>query len=118
MKYVILTSKHHEGFALWDTQGTDYNIVRRTPYGKSVIEPLAEAVRRHGLHFGVYYSIMDWHHPSQYVDAPGKHQDAGHRLTVMREGHKREYVDYMKAQLRELIANYDPAVLWFDGEWV
>jgi len=61
---------------------------------------------------------MDWHHPSQYVDAPGKDPTAGHGQTKMREGKKQEYVDYMKAQLKELVTKYDPAVLWFDGEWV
>jgi alpha-L-fucosidase len=79
---------------------------------------LADESRRQGLAFAFYYSILDWHHSSQYVDAPGKHRDAGHRVTVMHEGRKGEYVDYMKAQLRELVVNYDPPVLWFDGEWV
>jgi alpha-L-fucosidase len=118
MKYIVITSKHHDGFSMYDSAVTKYDIVDATPYKKDPMRALADESRRQGLTFAFYYSIMDWHHPSQYVDAPGRHQDAGHRLTTMREGRKGEYVDYMKAQLRELVANYDPAVLWFDGEWV
>jgi alpha-L-fucosidase len=61
---------------------------------------------------------MDWHHPSQYVKAEGKDETAGHRETQMREGQKPVYVAYMKAQLKEIVTKYDPAILWFDGEWV
>ena len=113
MKYVILTSKHHEGFAMWDTQGTDYNIARRTPYGKGVIEPLAEAARRQGLHFGVYYSIMDWHDPSQRESKPGALNP-----TLIDPAQKARYVRDMKTELRELVERADVDVLWFDGEWV
>lgn len=113
MKYVILTSKHHEGFAMWDTQGTDYNIARRTPYGKGVIVPLAEAVRRQGLRFGVYYSIMDWHDPSQRESGPGKLSP-----TLIDPAQKARYVRDMKTELRELVEQADVEVLWFDGEWV
>ena len=113
MKYVILTSKHHEGFAMWDTRGTDYNIARRTPYGKGVIEPLAEAVRRQGLHFGVYYSIMDWHDPSQRERKPGVLNP-----TLIDPAQKARYVRDMKTELKELVERADVEVLWFDGEWV
>lgn len=113
MKYVILTSKHHEGFAMWDTQGTDYNIAKRTPYGKGVIEPLAEAVRRQGLHFGVYYSIMDWHDPAQRESKPGTLSP-----TLIDPAQKARYVRDMKTELKELVERADVEVLWFDGEWV
>jgi alpha-L-fucosidase len=118
MKYIVITSKHHDGFSMFDSAVSTYDIVEATPYKKDPMRALADESRRQGLKFAFYYSIMDWHHPSQYVDEPGKHRDAGHGQTKMREGRKDEYVKYMKAQLRELIANYDPAVLWFDGEWV
>lgn len=113
MKYVILTSKHHEGFALWDTQGTDYNIAKRTPYGKGVVKPLADAVRRQGLHFGVYYSIMDWHDPSQRESKPGTLSP-----TLIDPKQKARYVRDMKTELKELVEQADVEVLWFDGEWV
>lgn len=118
MKYMVITSKHHDGFSMFDSAVTTYDIVDRTPFKKDPMRALADECRRQGLKFAFYYSIMDWHHPSQYVDAPGKDPTAGHGQTKMREGRKQEYVDYMKAQLKELVTKYDPAVLWFDGEWV
>jgi alpha-L-fucosidase len=118
MKYIVITSKHHDGFAMYDSAVSSYDIVDSTPFKKDPMRGLADEAKRQGVTFAFYYSIMDWHHPSQYVDAPGKDPTAGHGQTKMREGRKQEYVDYMKAQLRELITKYDPAVLWFDGEWV
>ena len=118
MKYLVITSKHHDGFSMFDSAVTNYDIVDATPYKKDPMRALADECKRQGITFAFYYSIMDWHHPSQYVDAPGKDPTAGHGQTKMREGRKQEYVDYMKAQLRELVTKYDPAVLWFDGEWV
>lgn len=118
MKYIVITSKHHDGFAMYDSAVSDYDIVDRTPYKKDPMKALAEEARRQGVRFAFYYSIMDWHHPSQYVNAPNKLETAGHSKTEMREGQKPAYVAYMKAQLKELITQYDPAVLWFDGEWV
>jgi alpha-L-fucosidase len=118
MKYIVITSKHHDGFAMYDSAVSKYDIVDATPFKKDPMRALADEARRQGLKFAFYYSIMDWHHPSQYVDAPGKDPTAGDSKTKIREGRKQEYVDYMKAQLRELVTNYDPAILWFDGEWV
>lgn len=118
MKYMVITSKHHDGFSMFDSAVSDYDIVDSTPFKRDPMRELADECRRQGLRFAFYYSIMDWHHPSQYVDAPGKYPTAGNRQTKMLEGKKAEYVAYMKAQLKELVAKYDPAVLWFDGEWV
>ncbi len=118
MKYMVITSKHHDGFSMFDSAVTTYDIVDATPYKKDPMRALADECKRQGLKFAFYYSIMDWHHPSQYVDAPGKDATAGHGQTKMRDGRKQEYVDYMKAQLKELVTKYDPTVLWFDGEWV
>ena len=113
MKYIVITSKHHEGFAMWDTQATDYNIAKRTPYRKGVLKPLADAARRAGLHFGTYYSIMDWHHPSQY-GAQQNHRNP----TLVHPEQKARYVAEMKAELKELIEQTNTEILWFDGEWV
>ena len=117
MKYIVITSKHHDGFAMYDSKVSKYDIVEATPYHKDPIKALAAEAKRQGLKFCFYYSILDWHHPSQYVDAPGKDPSAGNRTTKMKPGRKEEYVAYMKGQLRELISTYDPGVLWFDGEW-
>jgi len=117
MKYIVITSKHHDGFALYNSHVSDYDVVDATPYHRDLIKSLAAETKKQGLKFCFYYSILDWHHPSQYVDAPGKDPTAGNRTTKMRPGGKEQYVNYMKGQLRELITTYDPAVLWFDGEW-
>ncbi|HSE31870.1 MAG TPA: alpha-L-fucosidase [Pyrinomonadaceae bacterium] len=117
MKYIVITSKHHDGFALYDSKVSKYDIVDATPYRKDPIKALAVEAKRQGLKFCFYYSILDWHYPAAYVDAPGKDPTAGNRTTKLKPGGKEEYLKYMQEQLRELISTYDPAVLWFDGEW-
>jgi alpha-L-fucosidase len=69
MKYIIITSKHHDGFALFDSKVSSYDIVNATPYRRDAIRALSSAARRAGLKFGVYYSIMDWHHPDAQAPA-------------------------------------------------
>jgi alpha-L-fucosidase len=117
MRYIVITSKHHDGFSMFDSQVSNYDIVDSTPYHKDPMAALAAEAKKQGLKFCFYYSILDWHYPAAYVEAPGKDPTAGNRTTKMKPGGKEEYVKYMKAQLRELITKYDPAVLWFDGEW-
>jgi alpha-L-fucosidase len=112
MKYLVITSKHHDGFCLFDTKTTDYDVVDATPYGKDLLKPLAEQCRKQGLRFCVYYSIMDWHHPAQYRNSPQHYNP-----TKVRPERKAEYLTYMKQQLKDLIDSCAPAVLWFDGEW-
>jgi alpha-L-fucosidase len=117
MKYIVITSKHHDGFAMFDSATSDYDIVDRTPYKKDPMKALAEEAKKQGLVFCFYYSIMDWHHPSQFVDQPGRDRTAGHHSNEMIPDQKAAYVAYMKGQLKELVTRYDPGVLWFDGEW-
>ncbi len=118
MKYIVITSKHHEGFSMFDSDVSDYDIVDSTPYGKDPIAALSQECKKQGIKFCFYYSIMDWHHPSQYVEQDDRFRTAGSGQNRILEDQKEEYVKYMKAQLRELVEKYDPAVLWFDGEWV
>lgn len=117
MKYIVITSKHHDGFSMYDSHVSSYDIVDSTPYHKDPIKALASEAKKQGLKFCFYYSILDWHYPSAYVDERGKDPTAGNTTTKLKPGGKEAYVAYMKAQLRELIKAYDPAVLWFDGEW-
>jgi alpha-L-fucosidase len=112
MKYLVITSKHHDGFCLFATDTTDYDVVDATPYGKDLLKPLAEACRKEGVEFCTYYSIMDWHHPAQYRNNPERYNP-----TKIHADRKAEYMAYMKQQLKDLMASCDPAVLWFDGEW-
>lgn len=118
MKYVVITSKHHDGFALFDSKVSDWDIVDRTPYKRDVLKALSRECKKAGLKFCVYYSILDWHHPSQQPNPKAANPHASLASNSMKDGRKAEYLQYMKGQLRELLKNYDPGVLWFDGEWV
>ncbi len=118
MKYIVITSKHHDGFSMFDSAVSSYDIVDSTPYHKDVIKALSAETKRQGLKFCFYYSIMDWHHPSQAPASREKDPTAGDGKTTIKPEQKAEYVAYMKSQLKELVSSYDPEVLWFDGEWV
>ncbi len=111
MKYIVITSKHHDGFCLWDSKLTEYDVVDATPYGKDLLKPLAEACKRHGIRLCFYHSIMDWHHPDYLPRRKWDTRPAD-------EADMDRYVAYMKGQIKELLTNYgDIAVMWFDGEW-
>ena len=117
MKYLVITSKHHDGFSMFRTSATKYNVVDATPWGKDPLKELSEACRRHGIKFCVYYSIMDWHSPYQEADRPDSIHPT-YNPTHFKPGEKDKYISYMKTQLSELINQYHPAVLWFDGGWM
>jgi alpha-L-fucosidase len=110
MKYLVITSKHHDGFCLFDSKQTDFDVMS-TPFKRDIIGELSAACRKHGLKFGFYYSIIDLHHPD-YLPKP----DFDPRPAEGRDFER--YVSYMKDQLRELLTNYGEIdVVWFDGEW-
>ena len=79
MKYIVITSKHHDGFAMYGSKVSKYDIVDATPYHRDPIKELAAEAKKQGLVFCFYYSILDWHYPAAYVDAPGKDPTAGNR---------------------------------------
>jgi len=111
MRYIVITTKHHDGFCLWDSAHTDWDIAS-TPYQKDLIAPLAEACRKHGVKLCFYHSIMDWHHPDWGTKKPWRGNADNPAPDMDR------YTAYMKAQLKELLTKYgDIGVLWFDGEW-
>jgi len=115
MKYIIITSKHHDGFAIFDSKVSGYDIVDASPYHRDAIRALAGAAHRQGMKFGVYYSIMDWHHP----DAQGPNFPEYNSRTFTNPHFDRYVESYMKPQLTELITQYPEIdVLWFDGEWI
>jgi len=117
MKYIVITTKHHEGFCLWPSDVTTFDVADATPFKRDILKELSAACKKHGIKFGTYYSIIDWHHPSQ-MPTPGV---KGHWKKwgnpTMKPGQKKVYVDYMKAQIKELITRYDSDILWFDGDW-
>lgn len=101
MKYIVITTKHHDGFCMWHTKLSPYNIVDATPFKRDVIKELADECRAQGVKLCFYHSIMDWHHPDAKGESFAK------------------YVPYLKGQLKELLTDYGPiGVLWFDGEWI
>jgi alpha-L-fucosidase len=113
MKYLVITSKHHDGFAMFDSQASAYNIVAATPFKRDPLKELAAACPRHGVRFGVYYSgIADWGHPG------GGAGGAGHWDKPAQDGDLDAYIDQVAApQVRELMSNYGPvAELWFDTD--
>lgn len=118
MKYLVITSKHHDGFCLWDSKVTKWDIIDATPYGKDILAALRDECKKQGVKLCFYYSILDWHHLSQYIDPDEEDLRKAHGNNKMHADQKEEYISYMKEQLKELITNYDPWVLWFDGEWV
>ncbi|WP_303300846.1 alpha-L-fucosidase [Flavivirga jejuensis] len=118
MKYVVITSKHHDGFALWDSKVSEYDIVDYTSYGKDILKQLSEACKKQGIKFGLYHSIMDWHHPqAQAINEP-EYNSGEHDHTRINPEFPSYLENYLKPQLKELIESYDPEILWFDGEWM
>ena len=107
MRYIVLTTKHHDGFCLWDSKVTDHDIAA-TPFRRDVVKELAEACRKGGLGFGAYYSTCDWHHPDFPRTGPGGR--------VKREKADLDrYTAYLKAQTTELLRDYGPLfTLWYD----
>lgn len=114
MKYITITSKHHDGFAMWDSKISDYNIVKSSPYGKDVLKMLAEECRKEGIKLFFYHSQLDWHHPDYF---PRGRTGTGYTGRP-ESGEWNKYLDYMDAQLSELLTGYgDVAGIWFDGMW-
>jgi len=104
MKYMVMTTKHHEGFCLWDTKQTTYNAARRGP-GRDLVAEYVEACREFGLKVGFYYSLMDWHHPD------------GARCAKS-ETARRRFLDFTQGCVRELMTNYGKIdILWHDVSW-
>ncbi len=118
MKYLVITTKHHDGFCLWPSQYTAWDVDDATEYQHDILAKLSEACRRHGLRFGTYYSIIDWHHPTQAPNSQAQGHWAKWGQIGMKPGRKAEYIAYMKNQIKELIERYDSDIMWFDGDWV
>jgi alpha-L-fucosidase len=114
MKYITITSKHHDGFAMWNSKVSDYNVVKKTPYGKDILKLLAEECQKQGIKLFFYYSQLDWHHPDYY---PTGWTGSGYTGRP-ESGNFDDYLNYMDAQLTELLTGYGPiGGIWFDGMW-
>ncbi|HET9826111.1 MAG TPA: alpha-L-fucosidase [Chitinophagaceae bacterium] len=111
MKYIVITSKHHDGFCMFDTKQTDFDIMS-TPFHRDVMKELAAACKKEGIQLCFYHSIMDWHHPD-YL--PRRDWEKDRSATGANFSN---YISYLKNELKELLTNYGKiGVLWFDGEW-
>lgn len=110
MKYLTITAKHHDGFCLWPTAYSDYNI-SNSPFRRDVVGELAEACKKQGIAFCIYFTVLDWHDPYYPL-----HRVPGDTLPDP-NADMDKFVTRMKNELRELITRYKPYMLWFDGNW-
>lgn len=110
--YLTITSRHHDSFSLWDTQYSDYNIVKATPFRRDVLAELRDECRRQGIGFHIYYSLLDWtredYHPLGRT---------GRGTGRTKHGEWKTYEDFMNNQLAELVSKYDADAIWLDGHW-
>lgn len=114
MKYFVITTKHHEGFCLWDSAHTDYKATK-TPWGKDLLKPMVEAFRAEGLRVGFYYSLIDWHHEEFPVDAVHPQRDDKEFREKTKGRDVKKYAAYMRKQVEELLTQFGQIdILWFD----
>ena len=113
MKYITITSRHHDGFSMFDSNATDYTIVKKSPYKKDILKLLAEECQKEGIKLFFYYSQLDW-----YRDDYFPRGRTGNGIEGRKEGKWENYISFMKAQLTELLTNYgEIGGIWFDGQW-
>lgn len=115
MKYFVITTKHHEGFCLWDSQLTDYK-APNTPAGRDLLRPMVEAFRAENMRVGLYHSLIDWHHPDYHIDPHfGPLRNAPNRTELNAKRAQARYAAYLYGQVHELLSNYGKIdSLWFD----
>ena len=114
MKYAVFTSKHHEGFCMFDSAYTDYKCTN-TPAGRDLVREYVDAFRAEGLRVGFYYSLIDWHHPDFTIDNIHPRRNDPDALQQNEGRDMRKYAEYMRNQVRELLTNYGKIdILWFD----
>ncbi|MFO8008224.1 MAG: alpha-L-fucosidase, partial [Candidatus Brocadiia bacterium] len=114
MRYFVVTTKHHEGFCLWDSDLTDYKATN-TPAGRDLLAPMVEAFRAQGLKVGFYHSLLDWHHPDYTVDRFHPMREDEDYIARDEERDLDRYVDYLHAQTRELLTRFGKVdIMWFD----
>ena len=113
MKYITITSRHHDGFSMFDTKANNYDIIDSTPYKRDILKMLAEECRKEGIKLFFYYSLLDWHNDDYFPRGR-----TGNDIPGRNEGNWENYIDFMKIQLTELLSNYgDIGGIWLDGHW-
>jgi alpha-L-fucosidase len=117
-RYAVLTTKHHDGVALWDTKLSKLNVKEKTPAKRNLVKPFVQALRNHGLKVGLYYSLCDWSHPDYEVvfSRPNTKKNYPQKEQFGLSKWQR-FVKFYKGQLKELNDAYHPDLYWFDGDW-
>lgn len=114
MKYITFTSRHHDGFSNWDTKQSDWNIMNTPHFGRDIVKELADECHKEGIKLVLYYSLIDWSRNDYQYWTGGTGQGCGRT----EKGDWNSYINFMKAQLTELLTNYgEIAGIWFDGDW-
>lgn len=114
MKYFVITTKHHEGFCLWDSKYTDYKATN-TPAKRDLLKEIVDAFRAEGIKIGFYYSLLDWHHPEFPIDGHHPQRNLPEAAELNKKRDVRKYAKYMRDQVTELLTNYGHIdILWFD----
>lgn len=114
MKYLVITSKHHDGFCLWDSALTDYKATK-TPWGQDLLKPMVEAFRAEGLKAGFYHSVIDWHHPEFPIDGLHPMRDNLAFREAQKQRDIRKYAEYLHGQTREILTRFGKLdIIWFD----
>ena len=113
MKYITITSRHHDGFSMFDTKANNYDIIDSSPYKRDILKMLAEECRKEGIKLFFYYSLLDWHNDDYFPRGR-----TGNDIPGRNEGNWENYIEFMKIQLTELLTNYgDIGGIWLDGHW-
>lgn len=114
MKYFVVTTKHHDGFCLWDSALTDYK-APNTPAKRDLLRPMVEAFRRHNMRVGFYHSLIDWHHPQFVIDDVHSMRNHPNRAKLNESRQQSKYIEYLHGQVRELLTQYGRIdIMWFD----
>ncbi len=110
-KYAVITSKHHDGVALWDSKFSDLNVVKKTPAGRDLLKPFVKSLRKEKLKVGMYYSLLDWSHPDypNFTKIEKRYEEDSVRWE--------KFMKFNISQINEVMDNYKPDLVWFDGDW-
>ncbi len=112
-RYAVITSKHHDGVALWNTTFNDLSTVKSTPAGRDVLTPFIDELRKAGIKTGIYFSLIDWTHN----DYPGFLKDSSRYKVMDQPGRWQHYLSFCNGQIGEISRQYNPDLWWFDGDW-
>jgi alpha-L-fucosidase len=112
-RYAVLTTKHHDGLALWPTKQNHLSVVKNTPAKRDLIQPFYEALDQQGIKRGAYFSLIDWSHP----DYPGFLKDSNRYVAAKEPGRWKRFQNFFQSQINEINTAYKPALWWFDGDW-